>query len=230
MIHEHENHGLLAEQAIQRRPRHRGIVAVDIEDSTRRTDPSKAQLRQSMYDLFERSLNAGGITAPRRDPLVDRGDSVLALAHPVDFVPKTTLLDTVVPTLGILLTEHNRCHPTQQFRLRMVVHAGEVTFDDRGCFGEALDVAFRLLDASPVKRILRNTDAPMVLVVSDDVHRSVVRHGYDGIDPKAFSRLLLPRTSNLVRSAWVRVIGASQGLPERPGGPVTRMEDYRRRA
>lgn len=212
------------------RPRHRSMIGIDTEDSTRLPDPSKGYLRNSMYDLFERSLYAGGLTAPYRDTFLDRGDGVLALIHPVDQAPKTALLDTVVPTLGALLAEHNRRHPARRFRLRAVVHAGEVTFDDNGCFGEALDVAFRLLNAGPVKRILASTDAPMVLVVSDDVHRSVVRHGYDGIDPKAFSRLLMPRTSHLVRSAWVRTIDASQRIPQWPGDPVTRMEDYRRRA
>jgi class 3 adenylate cyclase len=204
------------------------MIGIDAEGSTRLTDPAKGYLRETMYALFEQSLYAGGLTAPYRDAFLDRGDGVLALVHPVDQAPKTRLLDTVVPTLGALLAEHNRRHPVRRFRLRTVVHAGEVTFDDNGCFGEALDVAFRLLNANPVKRILSGTDAPMVLVVSDEMHRSVVRHGYDGIDPKAFSRLLLPRT--LVRSAWVRVIDASQGLPRRPGDPVTRIEDYRRRA
>lgn len=211
-------------------PRHRSIIAVDVEGSTRLTDPSKGYLRRSMYDLFERALSAGGLTASYRDPLLDRGDGVCALIHPDDQAPKTVLLDTVVPTLGTLLAEHNRRHPERRFRLRTVVHAGEVTFDDHGCFGEALDVAFRLLNAETVKRILDDSDAPMVLVVSDDLHRSVVRHDYDGIDPKVFLPLVLPHTSHPARSAWVRVFNASQGRPERPWAPVTRLEDHRRGA
>ncbi|GAA4605288.1 hypothetical protein GCM10023195_18300 [Actinoallomurus liliacearum] len=211
-------------------PLHRTIIAIDAEGSTRLTDPAKGYLRRAMYDLFEQALAAGGVTEPYRDSFLDRGDGVLALIHPVDQAPKTVLLDTVVPTLGTLLAQHNRRHPERQFRLRVVVHAGEVTFDDNGCFGEALDVAFRLLNAGPVKRILGGSDAPMVLVVSDDVYRCVVRHDYDGIDPKAFCRLMLPRTSHPVRSAWVRVIDASKGVAEHPYDPVTRLEDYRRRA
>ncbi|MEV5704117.1 hypothetical protein [Actinoallomurus sp. NPDC052274] len=211
-------------------PLHRSIIAIDAEGSTRLTDPAKGYLRRSMYDLFEHALAAGGLTEPYRDAFLDRGDGLLALIHPVDQAPKTVLLDTVVPTLATLLAHHNRRHPERRFRLRVVVHAGEVTFDDNGCFGEALDVAFRLLNAGPVKRILGGSDAPMVLVVSDDVHRCVVRHDYDGIDPKAFCRLMLPRTSHPVRSAWVRVFDASKGLSARPYDPVTRLEDYRRRA
>lgn len=211
-------------------PRHRSIIAIDVEGSTRLTDPSKGFLRRSMYDLFERSLCAGGLTSLYRDPFLDRGDGVLALIHPVDQAPKTLLLDTVVPTLGNLLAEHNRDHPDRRFRLRTVVHAGEVTFDGNGCYGEALDVAFRLLEADPVKRILEDTEAPMVLVVSDDVHRSVVRHGYEGIDRKAYSRLLMPRTTGLAPSGWVRVVDSSHELPERHRDGMTSIEDHRRRA
>jgi class 3 adenylate cyclase len=192
-------------------PRHRSILIIDVEGSTLRTDRSKAYMRRSMYDLFEQALCAAGLTASYRDPLMDRGDGVLALIHPVDQAPKTVLLDTVIPTLGTLLAGHNRSDPDQRFRLRAVVHAGEVTYDDNGCFGEALDVAFRLLEAHPVKRILENTDAPMVLVVSDEVYRAVIRHGYDGIDPEDFSRLLMP-ASGPVRSGWVRIVRGSQNV------------------
>lgn len=210
-------------------PCHRSIIAIDTEGSTRLTDPSKGHLRRSMYELFERSLHAGGLTQPYRDPFLDRGDGVLALIHPVDQAPKTVLLDTVVPTLGRLLAEHNRERPGQGFRLRTVVHAGEVTFDAQGCYGEALDVAFRLLGADPLKQILQGTDAPMVLAVSDDVHRAVVRHGYEGIDQTAFTRLLMPRTTGLVRSGWVRVVGSSREVPA-SHDRVSEIDDHRRQA
>ena len=35
-----------------------------------------------------------------------------------------------------------------------MVHAGEVNYDANGCFGEALDIAFRLLDSAHVKKAL----------------------------------------------------------------------------
>jgi hypothetical protein len=211
-------------------PCHRSMLAVDVEGSTRRTDPSKAQMRRSMYELLQQALYEGGVTDSYRDALLDRGDGVMVLVRPIDEVPKTVLLDTVIPTLGALLAEHNARHPAQRFRLRAVVHAGEVTFDDNGCFGEALDVAFRLLEAEPVKRALSATEAPMVLVVSDDVYRAVVRHGYEGIDPSAFTRLAMPHGSDLVRSGWIREVGGLEAPPGRAGDPVTSIEDYRRRA
>ncbi len=92
-----------------------------------------------------------------------------------------------LPALNQLLTDYNASlpapgRPEPNPRIRAVVHAGEVHYDANGCFGEALDVAFRLVDAPPVKKALRVTASPLILVVSEDIYRSVVRQCYDGID------------------------------------------------
>jgi len=166
-------------------------MALDIESSTTRSNPLKADLRIKLYELFEAALRSAGINSHHRDQLIDRGDGLLMLIHPVDDVPKTLPLNRVIPALSQLLTDYNASlpvvrHPQRQLRLRAVLHAGEVHYDANGCFGEALDIAFRLLDASQVKQALQMTSAPLILVISDDIFKAVVRHGYDGIDPQAF--------------------------------------------
>ncbi len=105
-----------------------------------------------------------------------------------------SLLNRAVPALSQFLYEYNtrtsradRLH--QQLRVRVVVHAGEVHYDGNGCFGEALDIAFRLLDAAGVKKALSAAADPLTLVISHDIFRTIVRHGYDGIDPPAFRPL-----------------------------------------
>src|SRR4029077_2982080 len=67
-----------------------------------------------------------------------------------------------------------------QLRVRIVMHAGEVRYDSNGCFGEALDMAFRLLAPPGVKKTPRATAEPLTLVISQDIYRAIVRHGYDG--------------------------------------------------
>jgi hypothetical protein len=74
-------------------PHHRTIVALDIEMSTNRTDPVKAELRGKMYELFDAALCSAGIHRRHRDRFIDRGDGILALIHPVDKAPKTILLE-----------------------------------------------------------------------------------------------------------------------------------------
>jgi hypothetical protein len=156
-----------------------------------------------MYDLFEEALLGCGIHEQYRDPLVDRGDGVLALLYPVDEVPKTLLFNAFVPTLSRLLVEHNAGWPLQRLRMRAAVHAGEVHYDRQGQFGEALDVTFRLLDAPEVKNWLTKSNAPLVLVVSDYIYRTVIRHCYEGIDSGAFQQLVNVRVAGEEQRGWI---------------------------
>jgi class 3 adenylate cyclase len=191
-------------------PCHRAIVAVDIEQSTSRPDPVKAELRTQLYELFDKALHAAGIQQRNRDRFTDRGDGILALIHPVDQAPKAILLTTAIPALCQLLTDYNArlprgSRPQRQLRVRVVVHAGEVSYDPNGCFGEALDIAFRLLDAAHVKKALRMAAGPLALVISGDIYRAVVRHGYDGIDPAAFHPLTHVNVAGHRYPGWVYI-------------------------
>lgn len=188
-------------------PVHRSIFAVDIENSTRRTNPVKEELRRHVYRLVVEALGAAGIDDHYYDPFTDRGDGVLVLVHPADEFPKPLLLSRLVPALGSLLAAHNSgISPAEQpriLRLRAVIHAGEVHNDGKGFFGEDLDVAFRLLDAPRFKAHLRNGSAPLGLIASDDIYRSVIRHGYDGIDGAEFLPLVTVNVAGRRRKGWV---------------------------
>jgi hypothetical protein len=206
---------------------YRAIVAVDIEQSTTRPDPVKAELRRILYELFDQALRSAGIHRRHRDRFTDRGDGLLALIHPVDQAAKPVLLNRVVPAFGQLLTGYDasltsRSH--RQLRVRVVMHAGEVNYDGYGCFGEALDIAFRLLDAPGVKKALRAAPDPLTLVVSDDIYRTVVRHGYDGLDQQAFRPLTRVNVAGHRYLGWVHA-------PRQPVQlQVAELASYRRSA
>ena len=191
-------------------PRYRVIVALDIERSTDRTDPVKAELRTKIYELFHAALRSAGIHKRHRDRFIDRGDGILALIHPVDQAPKVLLLNRAIPAFNRLLIEYNASLTRadrlgRQLRVRVVMHAGEVHYDANGCFGEALDVAFRLLNAVYVKRVLRVGADPLVLIVSGDIYRSVVRHGYDGMDQRAFRPLVRVQVAGNRYPGWIQL-------------------------
>lgn len=210
-------------------PLHRVIVAVDIERSTDRPDSVKAELRGKMYELFDAALCSAGVRRPYRDRFIDLGDGVLVLIHPVDQVPKALVLNQVVPVFSQLLADYNAGlpraeRPHRQLRVRVVVHAGEVHYDPNGCFGEALDVSFRLLDATPLKRRLRESSGPLVLIVSGSIYDCVVRHGYDGIDQGAFHPLVRVRVASHRHPGWIHV--PDEGVQHQ----VTELADYRRPA
>jgi len=210
-------------------PRYRSIIALDIERSTSRPNPIKGELRNKTYELFEVALRKAGVAKRHHDRLIDRGDGILALIHPVDQVPKALLLNRAVPFLNRLLTEYNASLPRhsqlqRQLRIRVVMHAGDIHYDTNGCFGEALDVAFRLLDAARVKRTLRDMADPLTLVISGEIYSSVVRHGYDGIDDQTFHPLVRVQVAGRRYPGWIQIPGQAAGHK------VTQMAAYRRPA
>ena len=143
----------------------------------------KAELRSTLYEVFDAALLEAGIRRQYRDRFIDRGDGILALIDPVDQAPTAALLKTAIPALSRLLGDYNASLPRasraqRQLRIRAVVHAGEVDYDANGCFGEALDIAFRLLDSAHVKKALQAAADPLILVISGDIYRAIVRHGY----------------------------------------------------
>jgi class 3 adenylate cyclase len=197
-----------SDPAVAKLPRHRAIVALDIEHSTSRPDPVKAELRRTLYDLFRQALRSAGVSRRHHDRFSDRGDGLLALIYPVDQVPKALLLNRAIPVFAKLLADHNAAVPAaempyRQLRVRAVMHAGEVHYDANGCFGEALDIAFRLLDAPAVKKALQATVGPLALVVSEDIFRAIVRQGYDGIDQCAFRPLVRVHVAGKRYPGWI---------------------------
>jgi class 3 adenylate cyclase len=195
-------------------PVHRSMLAVDIEGSTQRTNPVKEELRKQVYRLVLSALGIAGVSHGYYDPLIDRGDGVLILLRPVDEFPKPLIFSHLLPALMKLLIAYNSgISPADQacaLRLRVVVHAGEVHYDKKGPFGDDLDLAFRLLDAPQFKACLRKGTSPLAVVASDYIYRSIIRHGYDGINGGEF----LPRVA--VTVGFLR----SRGWVSLPGAPV----------
>ena len=187
-------------------PVHRSILAVDLEGSTKRTNPERGELRRILYSLLDQALYEAGISPRHLEPLIDRGDGVLVLIRPHDEVPKTVLIGVLIPALTALLDEHNATvtQPALRLRLRAVVHCGEVHDDGRGFYGEDLDVAFRLLDAPKVKRALREAPAsPLVLVVSEEIFARIVRHRY--FDEGTYEPLVRVRLAERQHRGWVHI-------------------------
>jgi hypothetical protein len=72
--------------------------------------------------------------------------------------------------------------------------------------------------------MLRDATGSLILVVSDNIYSSVVRHGYDGIDQRAFHPLVRVIIAGNRHSGWIHV-------PDEPiQHQVTEMADYRRPA
>lgn len=137
---------------------------------------------------------------------------MLLLLHPVDDLPKTQLLGSLVPELTAGLAAYNRGVPAaEQLLVRAALHAGEVHHDPNGPFGNPIDVTVRLLEVDRFKAYRRQSGVPLVLIVSGDIYRSVVWHGCPGIDRDSYHRLLSVRVAGRLHDGWV---DAPTGVPE----------------
>lgn len=111
---------------------HRTIVVVDVEGfgDRRRTNRHQVAVRRGLYRALQEAFTESRIPWAACDH-EDRGDGVFILVPPE--VPKGVFAEALPLALVGALQAHNGTHPVQEWiRLRMAVHAGEVTYDEHG--------------------------------------------------------------------------------------------------
>jgi tetratricopeptide (TPR) repeat protein len=155
---------------------HRSILVVDVEGfgDPRRTDRHQVQIRDGLYQAMRVAFHRTGIPWGSCDH-EDRGDGILVLV-PAE-VPKSLLAESLPSALMAALADHNGKYPGQQpVRLRMALHAGEVTYDEHGVTGASVNLAFRLIDAKDLKAALARSAGILAIIVSSWFYEEVVRH------------------------------------------------------
>jgi tetratricopeptide (TPR) repeat protein len=190
---------------------HRTIVVVDVEGfgDRRRTNAHQVEIRTGLYQAIRKAFNDANVSWTNCDH-EDRGDGVFILA-PAD-IPKSAFIDAVSPALVTALRDHNAMHPVEErIRLRMVLHAGEVELDEHGATAASVNLAFRLLDAQPLRAALARSPGVLAVIASEWFFDEVVRHSRQ-TDPATFRphRLVVKETSTV---AWI-------SLPDSPYPPA----------
>jgi len=164
----------------QRLAVHRTILVVDVEGfgDQRRTNPHRLAVREGMYQVLQRSFGNSGVRWA--DCYQEScGDGVFVLI-PAE-VPKSIFIESLPRELAEALREHNAAHRAEeQIRLRMALHAGEVYYDEHGVTAASINLAFRLLDAAPLKSALAESPGTLALIVSSWFFDEVVRHSPAG--------------------------------------------------
>lgn len=183
---------------------HRTICVVDVAGfgAPDRTRPDCVAIRAGMHGTLKLACEKSGI--PWNSCHVEVvGDSVLVLT-PAD-VPKGALAGTLPSALVTGLRAHNETHPpAQRIKLRMALHAGEITRDDLGVTGRAIVHAHRLLDAVPFKEACAKSTAPLAVIVSAWFYAEVVRHRAE-YEPRTYRpvRVTVKETDGI---GWARLL------------------------
>lgn len=197
---------------IQERPAvHRTIVVVDVESfgDRARTNTHQVSVRAGMYHALRVAFDDAGIPWSKCEH-EDRGDGVF-IRIPAE-VPKSLCSERLPQTLVNALRIHNSVHSAEvRIRLRMVLHAGEVNYDDHGVTAVSVNLAFRLLDAAPLKTALAGSPGVLALIVSDWFYREIVRHS-PASNPASFRRISL-NVKETTAHAWIT-------LPDYPYPPT----------
>jgi tetratricopeptide (TPR) repeat protein len=186
-------------------PEHRSILAVDIVgfSSLERVDPTRLHLRQRLRRIVDSEL--ARILEGASYDSNDTGDGWVYAIDPA--VPKPRLLDPLVPRLAARLERHNQSRgASEQIRLRVVLHAGEVLRDPAPLLGQPVIHAFRLLDAPALKACALATTRPLVLIVSWTIYEGIVKQRYVRLDPATFFPVVV-RVKETHDRAWVHVPG-----------------------
>lgn len=182
---------------------HKTICTVDIEGfgQMSRTRPNFVALREGMYTAVEQAFLESGI--PWADCYQEgAGDSILALAPAT--VGKRAFAEKLPPALVAALRAHNEAHhPEERIRLRMALHAGEITRDGRGVTGQAIIHASRLLDAAPLKEALSESTSVLAIIASAWFYDEVIRQRPE-YAPDQYEQVHV-EVKETSGSAWVRL-------------------------
>ena len=130
----------------------------------------------------------------------DRGDGILIPLPPE--VPKSLLVELLPSALVAALTAHNHAHPDEErIRLRMSLHAGEVFYDQHGLTGEAVNWAFRLIDARLLKVALASSTGVLAVIASSWFFDQVIRHAAADVRPTY--RRVVVRAKDASGRGWI---------------------------
>jgi hypothetical protein len=102
----------------------------------------------------------------------------------------------------------------------VAAHAGEVHHDAHGYAGYDVNLAFRLVDAQPLRAAMAASAAPVGLIVSEGVHDGVLRHGYGGLDPAAFQRVPV-RVKTADVAGWIQLVSGGAEAATGPGADAS---------
>jgi hypothetical protein len=184
--------------------RYRQILVVDAERFGSRPDPTQIWLRRRVYEIVRTAAEEAGIELGTDSQ--DRGDGAFWLLS--GDVSKVDLSGRFIAHLHAGLLAYARLSNTESaLRLRVALHAGDVTGDADGWVGTELNRACRLVDLPELRAALSAAPrAGLVLGVTDDWYRAVVRHGYPEVEPSAFGRVAF-RAKEVDEQAWIRVPG-----------------------
>ena len=112
--------------------------------------------------------------------------------------------------LTTALGEHNSGHRLpERIRLRVALHAGEVSYDDHGTTGAAIVHTFRLLQSRVLRDAFACAAGDLAVIASAWFYDEIIRHSPVS-RPDRFRSVLVQEKETAARG-WIRLLGPEEG-------------------
>ncbi|EMD24920.1 hypothetical protein [Amycolatopsis azurea] len=211
-----------ARESVARAAAHCTIVAVDIEGfgQRHRSNANRVRIRRGLYEAMRAAFEGAGIPwlSCHRE---DRGDGILILCRAE--TPKALFVDSLPGHLALELTRHNSTHPQEeQMRLRLALHAGEITYDDYGVTGYSIIHAFRILDTPSLKVALAGSSAILAIIGSEWFFDEVIQHS-ESSNASSYVPVEVKNKETETRGWTVLVSASSASRPLNAGSRIPRQ-------
>lgn len=200
---------------------YRALLACDIAGSAGRGDTRLQEIRKALRSAQCDSFDIADLDE-KAFLRIDTGDGFQFVA-PAG-LPKARLLYPLLPEFAARIRAHNQqAQPDAQLRVRMALHAGEISFDSQdkdSVSGSPFEALARLLDCDPLRQAVRNgtSGTPVAAVLSQHYYEETVVHGYEGLQADAFTAADV-RVKEYSAQAWLWYPGSPVGPRIAPADP-----------
>ncbi|MBR7827920.1 hypothetical protein KDK95_16505 [Actinospica sp. MGRD01-02] len=194
--------------------RNRLCVVTDIEGYSSHPGSQHADAQRRLSQIMKFACRHAGYPWIRSEDRQDRGDGRLFLLP--------TQIDEMVAIPALVMGLRHGIYLANEapgefgrMRMRVSMARGAVTHGDTGLLGQAPITACRILDAEPVKRrLLETPSADIVLAVTDEIYKDVIRQEFPGLPSAGFSGIDV-RVKEFHEPAWVHLPEAGPTLLRR---------------
>ncbi|GAB3900022.1 hypothetical protein ACFQ1S_03535 [Kibdelosporangium lantanae] len=198
------------------KPSYRACAFLDVEGSSSRSDLAQEHVARHKYEVVQEALDAAGLSAG--DTKYDRGDGILLVFEPT--VSKVDVTEALTVRLGSELRRFAALHSAEgAMRMRIALHAGDITHTGHGWSGRAVNTTFRLAEAEITrKRLALARECPLVAIVSDHWYQAVIREGYGLLNADSYEKVHVTY-KEFDETAWISLPDNSAPRHHDPAAP-----------
>ncbi|WP_433472756.1 hypothetical protein ACQPZP_28265 [Spirillospora sp. CA-142024] len=196
---------------------YRLLLAVDIQGYSKRDTREQLLAQRRLSDALDRAARGVGLDRAGWDKQVGGDGELATLPEGVDPAP---VAGDFVILLDEALREVNRDAGRFRLRVRLALHHGTLTAGPFGPAGDAPIVVQRLLDATPLRRLLiDDAGRDLAYVVSDSLFDDVVRTGFCALPPRDFHAVKIVAKGTTFRGHILTGRTPREGAEGERGGP-----------